>query len=114
MIDFDKLKSRVAGWGAMRYFPRTDSAVDVAARLEIVKAVASMAGTWERAVWIVDQMLALTSDWPGIQEVRGVFCQRYKLVPSGIEVACARAAWATSASLLPWWSSLAPFRNRSL
>ncbi len=73
-IDIDQLAGRVAGWAAMRFFPPRDEKY---ARLEIVKAVASMAGTYERACWIVDQMLALTNDWPGIVEVRGVFCHRF-------------------------------------
>lgn len=74
-IDIDQLSRRVAGWAAMRYFPSRDEKY---ARLEIVKGVASMAGTYDRACWIVDQMLALTNDWPGLVEVRGVFCHRFQ------------------------------------
>lgn len=57
----------------MRFFP-----TEPAGRLAIVKSVAAMSGSEERACWIVDQMLALTNDWPGILEVRGVYCLRFK------------------------------------
>lgn len=74
MIDIDKLSGRVAGLSAMRFFPSKD---DKEGRLEITKAIASMAGTYDRALWIIEQILNLSSDWPGIPEVRGVFCHRF-------------------------------------
>ena len=74
MIDIDKLSGRVAGLSAMRFFPSKD---DKEGRLEITKAIASMAGTYDRALWIIDQMLNLSNDWPGIPEMRGIFCHRF-------------------------------------
>ncbi len=74
-IDLDKLAKRVVRLSALRYFPSRE---DVEGRLEVVKAVASMAGTWERSCWIIDQMLALTGEWPGVLEMRGVFCHRFR------------------------------------
>lgn len=68
----EELRDKVLEWSSMRFFPR-----DEPGRLAIVRAVARMSGTGERAAWIVDQMLALTGEWPGILEVRGVFCLRF-------------------------------------
>lgn len=73
-IDIEQLSSRVAGWASLRFYPSRD---EKSARLEIVKAVASMAGSYDRACWIVDQLMVLTNVWPGLVEVRGIFCHRF-------------------------------------
>lgn len=73
-IDINKLSSRVAGLSCLRFFPTRD---DTEGRLEITKEIASMAGTWERALWIIDQLKKLTNDWPGCMEMRGIFCHRF-------------------------------------
>lgn len=69
----EELGSKVLEWSALRFFP-----ADREGRNAITKAVVAMAGSAERAVWIVDQVLAITNDWPGIAEVRGIFCLRFK------------------------------------
>ena len=72
-MNAEQLAGKVLEWTSMRFFPQEREG-----RTAIVNAVLAMSGKPERAVWIVDQMLALTSTWPGIAEVRAVYCCRFK------------------------------------
>ena len=67
--------------GTMRFFPS-----DPDARIGIAEQLAEMADDENQIAWLMKRLSQLYSDWPGMLEVRAVFCTRYK-PRDGVEAA---------------------------
>lgn len=65
----------------MRYFPS-----DPDARTGIAKQIAAMASSIEQVRWLVGRLPELYPDWPAMQEVRALFCSRFR-PKDGLEAA---------------------------
>lgn len=64
----------IAKWGGtLRYFP-----ADAHARLGIAEEIGQMTGDIDRVRWLVSRVPKLYSEWPGIREVRAVYCASHK------------------------------------
>jgi hypothetical protein len=58
----------------LRYFPNDESVMDA-----IVRLCGSMCASEEQVRWLVDRMTSgIYSEWPGIAEMRGCFCGRFR------------------------------------
>ena len=81
-MNFDKvmrLIGRLAG--TLKFFPS-----DPDARFGIAQEIADMAANEEQVTWLVGRLPKLFTEWPGLLEVRAVFCTRYK-PQDGVEAA---------------------------
>jgi hypothetical protein len=58
----------------LRYFPNDESVMNA-----IVRLCGSMCASETQVRWLVDRLTSgIYTEWPGIAEVRGCFCSRYK------------------------------------
>ena len=74
MIDADNLFIIVAKMGGgMPFFPG-----DVDGRIGIAEAMADMCETEDQARWLAKRMGILFSRWPGVKEMRAVYCSKYR------------------------------------
>jgi hypothetical protein len=79
-IDF--LMAQIAKLGGtLRFFPS-----DPDARIGIAEQIAQMTGDADQVRWLVARLPQLYADWPGMLEVRAVFCTRFRPC-DGIEAA---------------------------
>ena len=65
---------------AMPFFP-TDQLV----KLAVADDLNAIAATDEQLEWLIRRVTALFSQWPGLSEIRAVYCSRFKPV-DGVEV----------------------------
>jgi hypothetical protein len=65
----------------MKFFP----ASDVVARATVMAELMEMCANDEQVEWIGKRMSALYTEWPGLRELRAVFCSKFK-PRDGIEV----------------------------
>lgn len=65
---------------AMPFFP-TDQLV----KLAVADEINAIAATDEQLEWLIRRVTVLFSQWPGLSEIRAVYCSRFKPV-DGIEV----------------------------
>ncbi len=72
-MKFTTITQIIAKLGAMKFFPS-----DPDARIAIAEAVADMARDEDEVRWLVKRMLALYNEWPGLHEMRGCFCSRFR------------------------------------
>jgi hypothetical protein len=80
-MNFDDVMRLIGEWGGtMKYFPS-----DSGARLGIAKQIASMASNVQEVNWLVARVPQLFVDWPGMREVRAVFCSRFRPL-DGVDV----------------------------
>lgn len=70
--EIDRLTEKIYEWSSMPFFP-----TDELGRKRIVMEVMAMAGDVHKARWIVDQCVPLFNSWPGLAEIRAIFCHRY-------------------------------------
>jgi hypothetical protein len=74
MLDLDEVMSAIGRWGGtLKFFP-----ADPDARIGIAEQIAAMAVDEDQIRWLVARIPQLFTDWPGMLEVRAVFCTRYK------------------------------------
>jgi hypothetical protein len=59
--------------GAMQFFPG-----DEAARVGIAEELASMCHTIEEVEWVARRTRSLYPQWPGVHEIRAVYCQKHR------------------------------------
>lgn len=72
-MDFDRVAKAVASLKLMKFFPGDEDAC-----LALVTDLGEMAQTEEQVEWLVRRVRNLYSEWPGIHELRAVFCSRFK------------------------------------
>lgn len=86
-MDFDDVMMQIGRWGGtLKFFPS-----DVEARVGIAEQISAMAGDEDQVRWLVSRISQLFTDWPGMLEVRAVFCTRYK-AKDGVEAALGSAS----------------------
>lgn len=68
---------------AIPFFPASSGALSA-----IGNEIAAMCHTPEEAAWLAQRMVRLYRKWPGVQEMRLVFCQKHHPL-DGIEAHCA-------------------------
>ncbi len=62
-----------ASFSLLRYFPGGD--LDV--KRALMHELGRMAATAEQLQWLQQRVLAAYAEWPGIAEIRAVFCTRF-------------------------------------
>jgi len=72
-MDFDRVAKAVASLKLMKFFPGDEDAC-----LALVTDFGEMAENEEQIEWLVRRVRNLYSEWPGIHELRAVFCSRFK------------------------------------
>lgn len=72
-MDFHRVLSLIAGLKLMKYFPSDEDAW-----IELAKDLADMAENEEQVQWLVKRVRNLYAEWPGVHELRAVFCSRFK------------------------------------
>lgn len=64
----------IGRWGGtLKFFPS-----DPDARIGIAEEIAEMAGDEEQVRWLVKRVPKIHDAWPGVREVRAVFCSKFK------------------------------------
>ena len=80
MLKLDVVMSLIGRWGGtLKYFPS-----DPAARLGIAEQLASMCADEDQIRWLVKTLPGLYNEWPGMREIRGLFCMKFRPL-DGIE-----------------------------
>jgi hypothetical protein len=74
----DRAMGRIA---LMKFFP----ASDISARATVMLELIEMCSTDEQVEWLGNRVTALYTEWPGLRELRAVFCSKFKPA-DGIEV----------------------------
>jgi hypothetical protein len=70
----EQLISLISRWGGtMKFFP---SGADE--RIGIAEEIASFASNLDQVKWLVSRLPKLYKEWPGLREVRAVFCSKFK------------------------------------
>lgn len=69
----DEIVPIANGMAAMKFYPG-----DIDARIAIAEELAYMAKNEEQIRFVVRRALGLYSEWPGIREIRALFCSRYR------------------------------------
>lgn len=73
-MNFEKVMRMIGEWaGTLRFFP-----ADPEARLGIAKQIAKFARDESQVRWLVDVLPNQFTDWPGVHEVRAVFCMKFR------------------------------------
>jgi hypothetical protein len=72
-LTVSKVNSAVAKLGLMAFFPG-----DPEVRAGLVPILLEMIETEDQLEWLVDRALRLYSRWPGVAEIRALYCSRYK------------------------------------
>lgn len=81
-MNFDEVMDLIGEWGGtMRFFPG-----DEAARVGIAKEICNIVSMQEQLRWLIGRLPKLFTEWPGILEVRAVFCTKFK-PRDGVEAA---------------------------
>ena len=81
-MNFDNVMRLIGRWaGTMRFFPSEPEA-----RFGIAEALSKMAGNEAELRWLISRLPELYTDWPGLLEVRAVYCTRFK-PRDGVEAA---------------------------
>lgn len=78
-MTFEEIAPIVNELAIMKYFPG-----DVDARIGVAKQLACICATADQASWLVTRALALYAEWPGIHELRALYCSRFRPL-DGIE-----------------------------
>ena len=66
--------SAVSKFGLMSFFPSGDPEV----RAALVSILLEMVETKEQLDWLVNRALQLHGKWPGVAELRALYCSRWK------------------------------------
>ena len=94
-MNFDLVMRLIGRWaGTIRFFPSEPEA-----RFGIAEALVKMVSTEDHLRWLVSRLPELYTEWPGLLEVRAVFCTRFK-PRDGVEAALGTGSPAF-ASLCP-------------
>jgi hypothetical protein len=72
-MDVKRAAGKLAELTLMKFFPS-----EKAARAALVAQVCSFATTNEQVDWLVKRALVCYNEWPGIRELRALFCSRWK------------------------------------
>ena len=73
-MEFREVMQMTGKWGGtLKFFPG-----DPDARIGIAEEIVSFASTADQVEWLVKKVSQVYKEWPGILEVRAVFCTRYK------------------------------------
>jgi hypothetical protein len=72
-IDIKQASRSLARLAVLRYFPADDTV-----RAEIVALACRMAATNEQIDWLADRCADLWNEWQGPQEMRAVFCSKFR------------------------------------
>jgi hypothetical protein len=73
-MNFENVMRLIGRWGGtIQFFPS-----DPEARIGIAEEIVAMAANEEQVRWLVGFLPKIYRDWPGMLEVRAVFCTRYK------------------------------------
>lgn len=80
-MTIEQIAPLVGELAIMRYFPG-----DIDARLAVAKQIACIAADVHQARWLVTRALELYAEWPGVHELRALYCSRYRPL-DGKEVA---------------------------
>ena len=70
----EQIERTVATISATRYFPSDNHHV----RAELLELLADMVGTGEQMDWMRRVFRDQITEWPGLAEVRAVFCTRFR------------------------------------
>ena len=73
MVDVKRAAEILSELALIKFFPS-----DPGARTALVRIVCGMAANTEQIRWLVDRMLRLYPEWPGVNEVRACFCSRFR------------------------------------
>lgn len=73
MMDFDRVSRAVSSLKLMKYFPSDEDAC-----LALCSDLAEMATSEDQIEWTIRRVRNLYPEWPGIRELRAVFCSRFK------------------------------------
>jgi len=73
IMNVPRIMKAIASLKLMKFFPGDEDAC-----LALADDLAAMATTEEQIEWTVRRVRNLYSEWPGIHEVRAVFCSRFK------------------------------------
>ncbi len=69
----EKVLQYIGGLSAMKFFPS-----DVEARVAIAEQFALFARSESEVQWVIRRVLALYREWPGVYELRAVYCSKWK------------------------------------
>lgn len=72
-MDFQRIAKAIASLKLMKYFPADEDAC-----IELAKDLADMAQNEDQIEWCIKRVRNLYPEWPGIRELRAVFCSRFK------------------------------------
>jgi hypothetical protein len=73
-MNLDRVMEMIGEWGGtLKFFPGDEDA-----RIGIAKKIAAFASTEDQVEWLVSRVADLYTEWPGILEIRAVFCTRFK------------------------------------
>ena len=75
----DEIVPIVNGLAAMKFYPG-----DIDGRIAIAEELARMASSPDQIRHVVRRALGLYAEWPGVREIRGLFCNHYRAA-DGIE-----------------------------
>ena len=74
-MNLKRVLEALAGLAMLKYFPSNNDAVLAA----LARLVVNMCDNEQQVEWLVDRMTSgLYQEWPGPQEMRAVYCSRYK------------------------------------
>lgn len=73
-MNFDKIMQLIGRWGGtLKFFPS-----DADARFGIAEEISEMAANEDQVVWLVKRLPKIYHEWPGMAEVRAVFCSKFR------------------------------------
>lgn len=72
-MDFDRVVRAIAGLKLMKFFPADEDAC-----LVLATDLQEMADTEEQIEWAIKRVRNLYKEWPGVHELRAVFCSRFR------------------------------------
>lgn len=80
-MNFQDTMKQIGRWaGTLKFFPS-----EVEARIGIAEQIAELAHSEEQVRWLVLRVPKLYQEWPGMREVRAVFCSKFS-PRDGVEV----------------------------
>lgn len=68
------LEHMLSAFALLRFFPASDAM----ARRELARQVCGFAATARQVEWLTNIVMSHYNDWPGISELRGIFCTRFR------------------------------------
>jgi hypothetical protein len=87
MITKEQAAAAVSRMAILKYFPS-----ETPPRAEIAKLLIRMVDNDKHLAWLIDTIVSRLNEWPGPNELRGVFCTRFKPA-DGIEANCSIAGF---------------------